>query len=108
MFAVPSFDVVRVGSGVSARLGLDEAFAERQDRRRWQAAALILFIGILVSIALLRVDISAQRRGKAILAGVSTEEAPTPGRPTPGRGLWAFVLFVFVAMAVLALSKRWF
>ena len=67
MFAVPSFDVVSTGSGVSARLGVDPALEHAQERRRWAAAAAIFLIGLLVSMALLRVEVLAQARARRLL-----------------------------------------
>jgi hypothetical protein len=108
LFAVPSFDVVAVGAGTSARVGTDEALDGEQELRRWQAAAAILLIGLMVSMVLLRVELVAQARARQLLDELG-DEAATPRRTaSPGRGLWAFVLLVFVLMAVLALSKGWF
>lgn len=108
LFAVPSFDVVAMGPEVSARVGVDETLEEQQELRRWQAAAVILLLGLMVSMVLLRVDLVAQARARQLLGDLGDEAvAPRPGA-APGRGLWAFVLLVFVLMALLALSKRWF
>jgi hypothetical protein len=108
LFAVPSFDVVAVGTATSARLGADEALDGEQELRRWQAAAAILLIGLMVSMVLLRVELLAQARARQLLEQLG-EGTATPRRTaSPGRGLWAFVLLVFVLLAVLALSKRWF
>jgi hypothetical protein len=108
LFAVPSFDVVAIGPGMSARVGVDETLEREQELRRWQAAAAILLIGLMVSMILLRVELVAQARARQLLGDLG-DEAPPPARgASSGRGLWAFVLLVFVLMAVLALSKRWF
>ena len=108
LFAIPSFDVVAIGPGVSARFGVDETLEDDQELRRWQAAAAILLIGLMVSMVLLRVELIAQARARQLLDAFG-DEAPPPRRSaSSGRGLWAFVLLVFVLMAVLALSKRWF
>ena len=108
LFAVPSFGVVAIGPGTSARIGVDETLEREQELRRWQAAAVILLIGLMVSIVLLRVELVAQARARQLLGDLG-DEAPPPARSaSSGRGLWAFVLLVFVLMAVLALSKRWF
>lgn len=108
LFAIPSFDVVSTGAGASARIGDDEAFETAQDRKRWLAAAAILLIGLGVTAVLFRVE----RLGRAEADGLFDtfdEPPPTGKHPKPsGRGLWAFVLFVFVMLAVLALSKHWF
>ncbi|MBW2159298.1 MAG: hypothetical protein JRH14_04930, partial [Deltaproteobacteria bacterium] len=81
---------------------------EQQELRRWQAAAAILLIGLMVSMVLLRIELFAQASARQLLDDLG-EEAPPPRRDAAsGRGLWAFVLLVFVLMAVLALSKRWF
>ena len=107
LFAVPNFDVVSIGPATTARLGVDQALENEQELRRWQAAAAILLIGLMVSMVLLRVELLAQARARALLDGL--EEGGVPGKvASSGRGLWAFVLLVFVLMAVLALSKRWF
>jgi hypothetical protein len=108
LFAIPSFDVVAIGAGVSARIDVDETLEREQELRRWQAAAAILLIGLMVSMVLLRVELLAQARARRLLDDFG-DEAPAPrGGASSGRGLWAFVLLVFVLMAVLALSKRWF
>jgi hypothetical protein len=108
LFALPSFDVVAMGPGVSARVGVDETLEEQQELRRWQAAAAILLVGLMVSMVLLRIELVEQAGARRLLDDFG-EEAPPPRRGSaPGRGLWAFVLLIFVLMAVLALSKRWF
>ncbi len=107
LFAAPSFEVVESGTGVSSRLGVDEVEAAAQDRRRFLAAGVIVLVGFLVSMVLLRVELLAQARARQLLDGLGDGE-PAPQSPAFGRGLWAFVLLVFVLMAVLALSKRWF
>jgi len=108
LFAVPRFDVVTIGPGVSTTVGAnDDEAAAAQERRRWWAAGAILVLGLLVSMLLLRVELVAQTEARRLLEAVG-DGAPPPRRSTVGRGLWAFVLFVFVLMAVLALSKRWF
>lgn len=108
LFAVPSFDVVSVGAGLSSRIGVDERRAAEQERLRWLAAAAILLIGLIVSMVLLRVELVAQARARRLLEDLSGEPLPASSRSPSGRGIWAFVLLVFVLMAVLALSKRWF
>lgn len=108
LFAVPSFDVISVGGGTSARVGEDERLEAEQELRRWQAAAVILLIGLIVSIVLLRVDRRAQARARQLLDSLGDETTAASVAAAPGRGLWAFVLLVFVLMALLALSKRWF
>jgi hypothetical protein len=108
LFAIPSFDVVSIGAGVSARVGVDQAFGREQELRRWQAAAAILIIGLMVSMVLLRIEVVAQTRARQLLEELGDETPPRRPGTSVGRGLWAFVLLVFVLMAVLALSKRWF
>ena len=108
LFAIPSFDVVEIGPGVSARFGADETLEGDQELRRWQAAAAILLIGLMVSMVLLRVELMAQARARQLLDDFGDEAPPPRGGAYSGRGLWAFVLLVFVLMAALALSKRWF
>ncbi|MFA9472669.1 MAG: hypothetical protein ACERNK_19040, partial [Deltaproteobacteria bacterium] len=108
LFAIPSFDVVAIGPGTSARIGVDETLEQKQELRRWLAAGTILLIGLVVSMVLLRIELLAQARARQLLDDFG-DEAPRPRRgDASGRGLWAFVLLVFVLMAVLALSKRWF
>ncbi len=108
LFAVPNFDVVAVGSGMSSQLVVDQALALRQERRRWQAAAAIFLIGLIVAAVLLRVELLASARARQLLDALGDGASPPARMPSSGRGLWAFVLLVFVLMAVLALSKRWF
>jgi hypothetical protein len=108
LFAIPSFDVVSIGPGVSARLGVDQALEREQELRRWLAAAVILLIGLMVSMVLLRIEVVAQTRARQLLEELGNETPPRRPGTSLGRGLWAFVLLVFVLMAVLALSKRWF
>lgn len=108
LFAIPSFDVVSLGPASSSRVRDDEAFVAEQERRRWQTAAAILLIGLIVSMVLLRVELVAQARARRLLEDLGDESPPIGPRASSGRGLWAFVLLVFVLMAVLALSKRWF
>ncbi len=108
LFAVPSFGVVAVGPGVSARIGIDEAVAREQDVRRWQAAGVILLLGFVVSMILFRVEVVAYARASAFLDDLGGEDSRPRRSPPTERGLWAFVLLVFVLIAVLALSKRWF
>lgn len=107
LFAVPSFDVVSTGTGVSSAILSGTEPDRRQDRLRWIAAAFILLLGFLVSAVLFRVERTARADAARLLAGLD-ERAPRARMPSVGRGLWAFVLFVFVLMALLALSKRWF
>jgi hypothetical protein len=108
LFAVPSFDVVAIGPATSARLGTDETREGAQELRRWQAAAAILLIGLMVSMVLFRVGLLAEARARQLLDDLGDGATPPASRPSAERGLWAFVLLVFVLLAVLALSKRWF
>lgn len=108
LFAIPSFDVVSTGTGMSARVGVDQALGREQELRRWLAAGLILLIGLMVSMVLLRIEVVAQTRARQLLEELGDETPPRRPGTSVGRGLWAFVLLVFVLMAVLALSKRWF
>ena len=93
---------------MSARIGVDETLEREQELRRWQAAAAILLIGLMVSMVLLRLELVAQASARQLLDDFGEEAPPTHEGVSSGRGLWAFVLLVFVLMAVLALSKRWF
>ena len=108
LFAIPAFDVVSIGAGLSARMGTDDALEQEQELRSWQAAAAILLIGLMVSMVLFRVEILARARARQLLEDLGDEAPPARQPASPGRGLWAFVLLVFVLMAALALSKRWF
>ena len=108
LFAVPSFDVVSIGAGMSSRTGVDQALELEQELRRWQAAAVIFLIGLIVSMVLLRGELLAQARARQLLDELGDGASPAVRAPRSGRGLWAFVLLIFVLMAVLALSKRWF
>jgi hypothetical protein len=107
LFAVPRFEVVAMGPGVSSTLGMDAGLALAQERRRWWAAGVILLLGLIVSMVLLRVELLGQARARQLLEDLG-DGTGLPRRSAFGRGLWAFVLLVFVLMAVLALSKRWF
>jgi hypothetical protein len=62
----------------------------------------------MVSMVLLRIEVVAQKRARQLLEELGDETPPRRPGTSLGRGLWAFVLLVFVLMAVLALSKRWF
>ncbi len=108
LFAVPNFDVVSTGLGTSSRLARDQARETTQERRRWWAAGAILAIGLIVSLALFRVEARARREARALLSELGDDPSAVPARGPSGRWLWAFVFLVFVAIAVLALSKRWF
>ena len=108
LFAISSFDVVATGAGSSARVGADGTLESEQELRRWQAAAVILLIGLMVSMVLLRVEVLAQARARQLLEELGDGFTSPSRGSSSGRGLWAFVLLVFVLMALLALSKRWF
>jgi hypothetical protein len=108
LLAIPSFDVVELGNGVSARIDVDESTAEVQESRRIRAAVLILLVGVFVSLVLWRLEVLAQERANRVLESLASGDATGTPPPASGRGLWAFVLFVFVVIAVLALSKGWF
>jgi hypothetical protein len=104
LLAVPAFDLVELDGGASSRVGVDEAAAKLQESRRRWAAAFILVLGLVVSIVLFRVEVLARERANRLLESLSSGgvAATTP------RGLWALSFLVFVAIAVLALSKSWF
>jgi hypothetical protein len=108
LFAIPSFDVVSTGTGASSRIEDDQAFDRDQDRRRWLAAGAIFAIGLLVSGILFRLDLLARAEARRLVDPIENEARGRSRPRSSGRGLWAFVLFVFVLMAFLALSKRWF
>ena len=107
LFAVPSFNVVSTGTGVSSAILAEAEPDLRQDRFRWIAAGFILLLGVVVSGVLFRVEQAARADAARLLERLD-QRAPPPKPPSIGRGLWAFVLLVFVLMALLALSKRWF
>ena len=108
LFAVPNFEVVALGSGMSSRLGVDKDLELAQERRRWQAAAVIVLIGLIVAAFLLRVELVARARARRLLDALGDRGSQQRPGSFSGGGLWAFVLLIFVLMAVLALSKRWF
>ena len=108
VLAMPAFDVVTLGRGVSSRIGVDEAAAEAQDARRWRAAFLILIVGLFVSVVLFRVEVVAQQQADRLLESLATGDDVGVPRRAAGRGLWLLALFVFVVTAALALSKGWF
>lgn len=107
LLAISSFDVVSAGTGVSATVGRDEAEASAQEGRRWCVALAILMLGLMVSVALHRMETRAQTGARAVLESLDTSEV-APRASVFGRGLPVFVLLVFALMAVIALSKRWF
>ena len=92
----------------SARVGADGTLESEQELRRWQAAPVILLIGLMVSMVLLRVELLAQARARQLLDELGDGFTSPSRGSSSGRGVWAFVLLVFVLMALLALSKRWF
>jgi hypothetical protein len=108
VLAIPAFDVVTLGRGVSSRIGVDEAAAEAQEARRWRAAFLILIVGLFVSVVLFRVEVVAQQQADRLLESLAAGNEVGVPRRTAGRGLWLLALFVFVVIAALALSKGWF
>lgn len=108
MLAVPSFDVVSTGTGTSSTAGVHEAQASAQEARRWSVAAAILLLGVVVSLILGRMEKGARAGARELLENLDGSEVDRPSAPAFGRGLPVFVLFVFVMMAILALSKRWF
>jgi len=59
-------------------------------------------------MVLLRIELAAQARAHRILEDLGDGSPVSRPDRSSGRGLWAFVLLVFVVMAVLALSKGWF
>lgn len=108
VLGIPAFDVVTLGPGVSSRIGVDEAAADAQEARRWRAAFLILIVGLFVSVVLLRVEVVAQQQANEVLQSLASDDDVAKPLPVAGRGLWVLALFVFVAIAALALSKGWF
>ena len=106
LFGPRNFGVVSLAGMVS--LPEVDPGQSRRDLMRWIAAAIILAIGLLVSLALLRLEFLAQARARELLEGFD-DAGPLPSpAPLLERWLWAFVFLVFVLIAALALSKGWF
>jgi len=106
LFGPRNFGVVSLAGMVS--LPEVDPGQSRRDLMRWIAAAIILAIGLLVSLALLRLELLAQARARELLEGFD-DAGPLPSpAPLLERWLWAFVFLVFVLIAALALSKGWF
>ncbi|MEM7139076.1 MAG: hypothetical protein AAF500_21060 [Myxococcota bacterium] len=106
LFGPRNFGVLSL-SGVVSRFEL-EPERTRRILTQWTAAALIVFIGLLVSLFLFRMELRTQSRAREILEGVGGPLDPLPDGAPVERWLWAFVLLIFVLIAVLALSKGWF
>jgi len=106
LFGPRNFGVVSL-AGVASVLEVDPDQSQR-GVMRWFAAAIILAIGVMVSLALLRLELLAQARARELLE--SFDDADPLPNPAPSfeRWLWAFVFLVFVLVALLALSKGWF
>jgi len=106
LFGPRNFGVVSLAGMVS--LPEVDPGQSRRDLMRRIAAAIILAIGLLVSLALLRLEFLAQARARELLEGFD-DAGPLPSpAPLLERWLWAFVFLVFVLIAALALSKGWF
>jgi hypothetical protein len=106
LFGPRNFGVVSLAT-VASHLEADSD-SNHRGIARWVAAAIILAIGVLVSLALLRLELFAQGRSRELLEDFEdAEPVPSSGLPLE-RWLWVFVFFVFVLIAALALSKGWF
>lgn len=106
LFGPRNFGVVSLGGTVSV---VDAPAGEgRSGFIRWSAAGIILAIGLLVSLALLRLELLSQARALELLEGFDDADPPPSPAPSLERWLWAFVFLVFVLIAALALSKGWF
>lgn len=106
LFGPSNFGVVSL-AGVVSRVEMDPG-QRRRELMRWIAAAIILAIGLLVSLALLRLELLAQARARELLEGFDDADPPPSPAPLLERWLWALVFLVFVFIAALALSKGWF
>lgn len=106
LFGPRNFGVLSVGGTVS--LLSTDADQGRRNLMRWIAAAIIIAIGLLVSLALLRVELIGQARAQELLEGFDDTDPPPSPAPSLERWLWVFVFLVFALIAVLALSKGWF
>lgn len=106
LFGPRNFGVVSLATVVS-HLEADSG-SGRRGILRWIAAAIILAIGVLVSLVLLRLELLAQARARELLEGFEDDEPPPSPAPSLERWLWAFVFLVFALIATLALSKGWF
>lgn len=105
LFGPSNFGVVSLTSTVSL---LEPGSNGEREVARWIAAALILTIGLLVSLLLLRMDLRARARARELLEGLDESQAVSSLGAPLERWLWLFVGCVFVAIAALALSKGWF
>lgn len=106
LFGPRNFGVVSLATVVS-HLEADSG-PSRRGIMRWVAAAIILAIGVLVSLVLLRLELLAQTRARELLEGFEDADPPPDPVPSLERWLWAFVFLVFALIAALALSKGWF
>ncbi len=106
LFGPRNFGVVSLETRVSHLE--TESNSNRREIVRWTAAAIILAIGALVSLALLRLELLAQARAQQLLEDLGDAHLPPSSAPPLERWLWLFVFLVFVLIAALALSKGWF
>ncbi len=106
LFGPRNFGVVSLATVVSH--AESESGSARRRIARWVAAATILTIGLLVSLALLRLELHAQAGARDLLEGFEDADPPPEPAPSLERWLWAFVFLVFALIAALALSKGWF
>ena len=106
LFGPRNFGVVSLATVVS-HLESDSG-SSRRGILRWIAAAIILAIGVLVSLALLRLELLAQARAQQLLESFEDAEPLPEPAPSLERWLWVFVFLVFALIATLALSKGWF
>ena len=106
LFGPQNFGVVSLDEVVSLlEVNADQS---RREPVRWFAAAIILAIGVLVSLALLRLELLAQARARELFEGFDDAEPPPSPAASFERWLWVFVFLVFALIALLALSKGWF
>ena len=106
LFGPRNFGVVSL-AGVASRVEADPRRG-RRERLRWTAAAAIVAIGLVVSLAMRRLERSAQTAAPHALESFDDSEPAPASAPSLERWLWAFVLLVYALVASLALSKGWF
>ena len=106
LFGPRNFGVVAL-AGVASRVEADPRQG-RRERLRWTAAAAILAIGLVVSLAMRRLERSAQTVATDGLDSFDEADPVSASTPSLERWLWAFVLLVYALVASLALSKGWF
>jgi hypothetical protein len=106
LFGPRNFGVVSL-HGVVSHLDADSRH-ERKRGLRWIAAAIILGVGMLVSVVLFRLELVARANAREVLDSFDDTASSSTASPGLERWLWAFVFLVFALIAALALSKGWF